>query len=249
VVLCAEGEWHTLPARMAAAVMRLRGLDVTFIGPSLPAEEIPGFLGANTPPVVAVACALSFNLVGAWRSITAVRQVGAHVLAGGRGYGAHGGWAGLVGADDWADDFVSGADRVLGHDVTQVTLPRPGTGDPIAVAEVLRLRRDSVGLVEAILHVVLDEQSLAEAPDGLITATRRDIEASVGAVASAVLVGDDRLVEAHVEWLEPVMSARELPLTLVSSAFRALADLLPEATPLSRAMAEVGYRACTQVWR
>jgi methanogenic corrinoid protein MtbC1 len=40
VVTCAEGEWHSLPARMVAEVLRLHGWQVTFLGASTPADHL-----------------------------------------------------------------------------------------------------------------------------------------------------------------------------------------------------------------
>lgn len=246
-VVCAEGEWHTLPARMAAAVMRLRGLDVTFVGPSLPAYEIAGFLGGEAPPVIAVSCALPYNLAAAWRSVTAARQVGAHVLAGGRGFGPHGVWSALVGADDWAPDFTTGADLATVRGSQPPPLPRPGVGDPAAVEEVMRVRRDSVLLGERVVRCVLDGESVVgPLADDLLVTLRDDVAAALGAVAASVLVGDPLVVLGHVEWLERVVAAREFPLTVVATMLAGWADVLPDDAERTQAMIAVALDACTQ---
>jgi hypothetical protein len=36
---CAEGEWHTMPARLAAELARTSALDVVMLGPSIPARS------------------------------------------------------------------------------------------------------------------------------------------------------------------------------------------------------------------
>lgn len=47
VVACSEGEWHVLPGRMGAEILRLRGLDALLIGPSVPADDLAAMLGAD----------------------------------------------------------------------------------------------------------------------------------------------------------------------------------------------------------
>ncbi|SRR6266487_2259805 len=44
VVTCAEGEWHSLPARMAAELLRVHGWQVTFLGASTPADHLRRFV-------------------------------------------------------------------------------------------------------------------------------------------------------------------------------------------------------------
>jgi methanogenic corrinoid protein MtbC1 len=246
VVLCAEGEWHTLPARMAAAVLRLRGADVTFVGPSLPAHEIAGFLGENPPAVVAVACALPLNLTGAWHTIGAVRQVGAYVVAGGRGFGPHGRWAQAVGADAFGADFSSGADEILARIEGPPPLPRTHVGDPAAIDEAARLRRRRTPLAEAATERALGPDALDRLPDRVVAATREDLAATLSALESAVLIDDRALVREFVGWFEAVMAARSLPLSFVAQAFVSLLDVLPDSLHRTRAAARAGLESCTQ---
>ena len=105
VIACSEGEWHMLPAQMATEVLRLRGADVSFIGPSVPADDLAEFIGDDPPAAVAVTCSMPMSLVGAWRSISALRELGMTVVCGGRGFGPDGRWGLALGADHWATDF------------------------------------------------------------------------------------------------------------------------------------------------
>ena len=246
IVLCAEGEWHTLPARMAAAVLRLRGADVTFVGPSLPAHEVAGFLGEDPPAVVAVACALPMNLTGAWRTISAVRQVGAFVVAGGRGFGPHGRWAAVAGADAYAPDFLRGADTILALRDQPTPLPRAAVGEPVAIDEAGRLRRRRIPLAEAATERALGPRAVEALPERVVSATREDLAATLSALESAVLVDDDTLIASFVDWFEAVMAARDLPLNVVAQAFVSLLEVLPDSLPRARAMARAGRDACTQ---
>ena len=48
-VACAEGEWHVIPGRLVSEILRLRGFEVDFVGPSVPAIEFARFLGPGSP--------------------------------------------------------------------------------------------------------------------------------------------------------------------------------------------------------
>ena len=245
-LLPSEGEWHTLPARMLAGVLRLRGMDVVLAGPTLPADEIPGFLGSRPPAVVAVACSLPINLVGAWHTISAVRQVGAYVVVGGRGFGADGRWAQQVGADAWASSFSRGADLILAAASSAPPLPRPPLADDGVVGEVAHLDRNTATLAEVATLAALPKGALDALPTAELAVTRDELRGSIRTVAAAVLVDDPTVVRDYVIWLESVITARNLPLSFVTAVFTALLDALPESLPRSRAMARAGRDACTQ---
>jgi hypothetical protein len=66
VVTCAEGEWHSLPARMAAEVLRLHGWRVTFLGASTPADHLRRLL--------AEVDAVGWSLAARCRSFSAARS-------------------------------------------------------------------------------------------------------------------------------------------------------------------------------
>jgi hypothetical protein len=104
VVACVEGEWHSLPARMASELLRLRGWDVTFLGPSVPADDLAARVRQLAPDAVGLSCSVPLFLKGANRSIVACRAVGVPVVAGGTGFGDEGRYAIRLGADGWTAD-------------------------------------------------------------------------------------------------------------------------------------------------
>lgn len=128
VVACTEGEWHVLPGRLASETLRLRGVEVTFIGPSVPAADLADFLGTQHSPVVAISCSMQMSLCGAWRSITALRELGIQIICGGQGFGPAGRWGLALGADQWAPDFATGADLVVAGIAGPAPGPRPPGG-------------------------------------------------------------------------------------------------------------------------
>ena len=84
-------------------VLRLRGTDVSFIGPSVPAAELAAFLGDDPPAAVAITCSMPMSLTGTWRTISALRALGMTIVCGGRGFGPDGRWGLALGAC-WLED-------------------------------------------------------------------------------------------------------------------------------------------------
>jgi methanogenic corrinoid protein MtbC1 len=245
-VICCEGEWHTLPAEMAASVMRLNGTPAEMIGPSLPAEEIAGYLGSDPPRVVAVACSVPMHLIGAWRTITALRACGVAIVAGGRGFGPHGRWAIALGADHVATDFRSGAELVRRLRASPAGLPLGDRVPPDVAIEVEVLRREGPTWTELATQAARERWPGLDTRTAAVLATRADIDVTVQAIGSAVLVGDETLLRDYVAWFEGVIAARELPLSFVSAAFVLLHAAIPASLPRLRAMAWVGLESCTQ---
>ena len=246
LVLAPEGEWHTLQARLAAEVMRLSGLDVTLVTPSLPSAEIAAFLGDDPAHVVAVPCSLAWNLVGAWRTIGAVRAAGSHVLVGGRGYGPAGAWAGTVGADVWSGDLREGAAEVAELLQAPPAPRRPQVGDDVARLEVAQLRRDGPAFVESALAAVSLRWPTFWHDVEATVQIREDLDVLVRALASSVLVADARLIVDTVTWFERVVAARGQPLAMVSGALVLLHETLPPRLERARSMARAGLDACSQ---
>ncbi len=245
-VVCCEGEWHTLPARMAVEVLTLQGFTASLVGPSLPATEVTAFLGEDPPPVVLVACALTRNLVGAWRTVSAVRAAGARTVCGGPGFGRGGVWAGAVGATTglvvhrrgsgrspagWSSRARCRAHRPARAPATRSTRPGGAAGP---VADLERAVHDIAARYGR--HPLWGGQG-------------EDMTPVLGAVCSATLVDDATVVTDFVAWLESVNAARGLPLVTVAAAFQTLVDLLPASCPSVRAMAAAGAAACTQPLR
>lgn len=102
VVACVEGEWHTLAARMAAAVAATGDAKVTVLGPSLPAEQLHRRLSAGDIDALALSCTIATNLIGAARCVAAAHELGVPVTVGGRAFGANPHRAEAIGADAWS---------------------------------------------------------------------------------------------------------------------------------------------------
>ena len=244
-VACSEGEWHALPVRMMTDVLRLRGVEAAFVGPSLPAAELDEFLGTDPPPVVAVGCSLPESLPGAWKAITVLRRIGITVVAGGRGFGPHGRWSAAVGADHWAPTFSRGADVVLA--AQSVEPPPPGRPSPVpesCVIELRHLQRTGDAVVERAVAEAVAAWPAVMSREQAVHATRSDLRSTLRTLTAAVLVQDADLVTDFVRWFEDVLAARQLPVAFVPSAFELLLHQLPPGLTQVRRMAEEGLVAC-----
>lgn len=219
-------------------------MDVTFIGPSVPAADLADFLGAQHAPVVAISCSMQLSLCGAWRSITALRDLGIHIICGGPGFGPQGRWGLALGADQWAPDFATGADLVLAGIAGPAPGPRPPLGDPAAISETTRLDRDFEAVIEAATALALARwPKLADSASG-VRATREDLAATLRALRSSVIVGDQEVLADYIRWFESVLAARELPLGFVPTGLWLLEQVLPPGYELLRGAARSAVGLC-----
>jgi methanogenic corrinoid protein MtbC1 len=245
-VACAEGEWHVIPGRLVSEILRLRGFEVDFVGPSVPAIEFARFLGPGSPGVVAVSCSMPSSLIGAWRTITALRAAGKIIVCGGRGFGPLGVWGVALGADMGADDMDAGMALLDDALAGPAGVPRPDVVQRDVGAEVALATREFTRVVGAATqlavvrgtHVVDGETALGEAR-GMLAFTLRTVIAST-------LVGDDRIVTDHVDWAESLLAGRSWPINLVAEAFDLLVTVLPADLPRISATAQAGMAACSE---
>lgn len=226
---CAEGEWHALPARMAAAVAGSRGARVTVLGGSMPAAQLERRLAAGDVDVLALSCTLSTRLLGALRSVEAAHAVGVPVVAGGRAFGTTPHRALAVGADAWSLDP---ADLVAG--------PPPLRGDRVEVLpEVLLLDAPGPHLLdEAERRLAVVAPAVVPPGDPSRASVLADL---LRHTAAAVLTGDPTVLQEGLDWY----AARDLaalPAALVARAAVELAEGVAHEAPLGAAALRAAAR-------
>jgi methanogenic corrinoid protein MtbC1 len=226
VVTCAEGEWHSLPARMAAEVLRLHGWQVTFLGASAPADHLRRFLAEVGAVGVVISCAVPIFLGGAQRSIQAAHAAEVPALVGGRGFGRDDLRARRLGAEGWAPDAVAAA-RLLGKWRRQP----PAVGRrPVGMrdAESLELEAVRPELVEAAMgELFLRFPPLAGYSEPQLARTREDLGYILQFLEAALLTDDPRIfLDDFLPWLTRVLSSRGLPAGVVTVGLEALAAVL-----------------------
>lgn len=220
-VACVEGEWHSLPARMAAAIAGADSdLQVTMLGASLPSDQLRRRLSSGDIDALALSCTLPTNLIGAARCIAAAHDVDVPVIVGGRSFGRSPHRAEAVGADCWAVD----ARALMG--------PLPDlAGRPAQVSP------------EALLLDAVDDATISLAYDRMVGAfprlsnlstyqqarTREDLRWMARFTAAALLTEDASIIEDLLRWLCGLLDGA-VPASIITTSAHLLAETLePEA--------------------
>lgn len=209
VIACADGEWHTLPSRLLAESLRLRGYPVSFLGASVPAAHLTAYLQQHEPAAVLISISLPVRLPSARRAVLAARQAGVPVLAGGRGFGDTDRWAHRLGADAWAADAVEAAG------VLEKWPPAEESGDGLdhlADDEYARLLAGTPELVAGCLTAL--EQRFP--PMRGYSAWQRqatvdDLHHLTSFLASAVYIDDETLFARFLRWMADILAVRQVP--------------------------------------
>jgi len=225
LLTCADGEWHALPSRLLAAALRHAGWQVTFLGASVPADHLGPLLHEVGPDVTAISCALPTRLIEARRSIELSRDAGVPVLVGGRGFGADGRWARVLGADAWAPDARS-ALSVLAA-LPPFTSPAPPM--PVSSSEISALRSRTTAVVEESVQRMLARLPEVAAYDARQRRrTEEDVAHIVEFLGAAHFVQDVTLFTDFTAWLRDVLVARGVPAATLVAGLGVVGDVLGE---------------------
>ncbi|MCG5469513.1 cobalamin-dependent protein [Micromonospora sp. LAH09] len=209
VVACMDGEWHALPPRLVAEVLRLRGWQVTFLGASVPAAHLVSYLHRYDAHAVALACALPMRLPHAHRMIEACRRSDVPVVVGGRGFGADGRWARRLGVA-WAPNAPAAAELIADERALRGVPPARLTH--LADDEYASLVRRRGELIDSALADLRDRVPAARAYSPTqLDATVSDLGHIVDFLAAAVYVDDPSLFTEFVEWLSEILLSRGVP--------------------------------------
>ena len=223
VVSCAEGEDHSLPARMVAAYLIYLGWRVTFLGATLPAADLGAFLDEHQPAALLLSCTAHGNLLGARACIKAAHRAGVPVIAGGFAFGANSHRAEALGADGWVPD-----PRQLEHLLD--------SWDPdLAAAEAKVLTdEDAIMLADALPGLI--ETAVTEELGGVSVApTRADLSLLGESLTAAVLLNDRSLIDDFVTWHQTRHQAHTDVLP-TNSLLGTLSKCLPSSATRAQAM-------------
>jgi methanogenic corrinoid protein MtbC1 len=214
VVAAAEGDYHSLPARLVAAHLAFLGYRLTFLGANVLAADLREYLEFEQPEALVISCAMTGHLLGARATVRAGHSAGTPVIVGGRGFGPTGEWADSVGADAWAANPRQVAD-ILGS-----WEPDPETAEARALDPSPELA-DLIGRREAVLAAA--QNLLADRSVQVDARIRDELAILHGAVEASLLVGDDKPVIDTLAWQETTLAAHQISLAA------AVADALETA--------------------
>ncbi|MEU8303066.1 cobalamin-dependent protein [Actinomadura sp. NPDC048955] len=241
-VACIDGEWHALPARILAEVLRLRGWQVDYLGAQVPTPHLIAHVHRTNPAVVALSSSIATRLPSAHAAITACQATGTPVLVGGAAYGPDGRYAALLGADGWAPDARSAADRLAEGrlrkppPVHQVVDDLPHLADQ----EYTQISRTARGLVRHVMtELPARFPAMADYTDQQRRHTAEDIAHIVDFLGTALYVDDPDLFTGFIAWTAGILGARGVPARSLLPGLDLLAEQLVDypraADLLSRA--------------
>jgi len=222
LVACVEEEYHTLPARMGTERLRAAGWDVTFLGGSLPAEDLQRFAALSEPDIVVLSCTVPLFLPGAARCIAAITDLGLPAVAAGGGFGSTPARAARIGASGW-----------IGTEAHASLLAvNPGPAGPVlethpaAVAlEVQGEELSSACIAEMSVRI---PQMSAYSPRQLAH-TRADLGYILRYLALAIDMDERPIFDTFISWLSRVLNSRQVPASTLDRSLEILADVLERA--------------------
>ncbi|TCB94330.1 cobalamin B12-binding domain-containing protein [Micromonospora zingiberis] len=218
VVACMDGEWHALPARLVAEVLRLRGWQVTFLGASVPAAHLVSYLHRHDAYAVALACALPMRLPHAHRMIEACRRSDVPVVVGGRGFGTDGRWARRLGVA-WAPDGPAAADLLA--DERALRGAGPTELAHLADDEYASLVGRRGELIDSALADLTQRMpAVRDYTPAQLDSTVSDLGFLLDFLAAALYVDDGTLFTEFVDWLVTILVSRGVPAAAVGATLR-----------------------------
>ncbi|MET8100525.1 cobalamin B12-binding domain-containing protein [Streptomyces sp. NPDC005236] len=248
-VTCVDGEWHSLPARLVAEVLKLRGWKVDYLGAQVPTGHLISHIHRTGPEFVALSSSIPVRLPTAHATITAVQATGTPVLVGGAAFGRHGQYARRLGADAWAPDAKAAADRL-----ERGPLPRPALAhQPIddlphlADQEYTMVARSRTRLVREVTGTLAERfPAMRDYTDAQRERTAEDIAHIVDFLATALYTDDVDLFTDFILWTAGILGSRGVPARSLVPALGILGEQLkdfPRATSTLRQAADCLTRA------
>lgn len=199
LVVCAEREWHALPALLLTAHLEHLGHSIVNLGADVSTVALQIAIDDHVPRAVLVSASLASSLIFVRRHVETVRAAGVPVVVGGTAFDTAGLRAERIGATAYASSpaALSAALTALPGSVTAAPDLRSA-----AAREAYAVATDMEALIARVqtrlttrfgeqAHVISDQ-----------------VPHLIGALAAALLSGDDTLVAEARAWLIDVARAR-----------------------------------------
>lgn len=225
-LVCAEGEWHTTPARMAALTLRDAGWHVDFLGGSTPPEHLRSALDHTRPHVLAVSATLPLSLTGVPPVIDVAHRLDIPVLAGGAAFGTTGHRARVLNADGHAPHLGRAAGMLTGWLDHPPTRPMDASNPDVQRERAPLQRRREAVLVSAYAHLEHAVPAMKHYSEAQRVHTRRDLDYTLQFLDVALLVEDPGLFREYAAWLDVLLTHRGVPPGMLRTSFDAIARTL-----------------------
>ncbi|TYB70239.1 cobalamin-binding protein [Nonomuraea sp. PA05] len=234
-VACVDGEWHAFPTRLLAEVLRLDGWRVDYLGPHVPTPFLPIQVRESEADVVLLSASLPTRLPAAREAITACREVGRPVLAGGAAFGEDGRYARMLGADGWAPDGRGAARRLI-----EDPARGPGGAEGPDDQEYGQIKGTAQELIDSVMWRLSERiPAMAAYSDRQLRHTREDIGHVIDFLTMSVYVRDPALFSRFLLWMAGILTARGVPEETLYPALELIAAGL-KSCPRAQATVEQG---------
>ena len=237
-LVCAEGEWHVTPARLAALRLLHRGWRVTFLGASTPVDQLRRTLAQTRPDVLGVSCTLPLHLPGARRTVAVGHECGLPVVAAGAAFGPGDGRARAIGADAGGGDLEELEPRMRRW--LDGAPPVAPDGQPAHADEVVTLDRARSAIVDRVGGTFRPPVDAIDA-ERWLARTREDLEWILRFAAVSLDVADPTLFHEFLSWLQGVLVVRGVPVAALAVGLDRLADALPGGLPAVHELLAAGH--------
>ncbi|MFI6477131.1 B12-binding domain-containing protein [Nonomuraea sp. NPDC050663] len=246
-VACIDGEWHALPARILAEVLRLRGWQVDFLGAQVPTHHLIAHIHRTAPQVVGLSSSIPTRLPTAHAAVTACQATGTPVLVGGAAFGPGGRYAEILGADAWAPDARAAAE-LIPTIAPRSPAPQQAAIDDLphlADQEYTMVSRTAGTLVKSVM-AGLEERfpAMASYTPKQRGHTAEDIAHIVTFLATALYVDEERLFTDFVDWTAGILTVRGVPAVSLVPTLELLTQELSDF-PRARAMITAAHERLT----
>jgi methanogenic corrinoid protein MtbC1 len=224
VVVCAEGDTHSLPARMASALLAYEGYRTLFLGTSVPASDLAEYLASVDADVLVVSCTRPVHLLGARACVVAGHGAGVPVVVGGRAFHTGRRWE-LIGADACAPRLSALAELVQTWQPDPVDAEQRATSMLSAVETVVAHREH---LADSVTSAITEGGSLSDVHRRFV---RDAVQELIDLLAVALQLDDAELLADEVTWLSGLLGHRAgLPLSS-DQLLTCLEDVVAPLTP------------------
>ncbi|MEO7369881.1 MAG: cobalamin-dependent protein, partial [Ilumatobacteraceae bacterium] len=243
IVVCAEGDWHSLAAQMFGESLRGFGVGVTVLGASTPAPYVAELLSRRNADSLAISCSLPIYFPGVSKLIDIAHSQGVPVIVGGRALGTDGERAARLGADAWALNAEQAAVILKRWRLGGAPIPRPSVPPDLRA---LHMMEHAAEIAQAALPgLVASWSAMATYGDEQMSRTREDLAFNVQFLAASLLVRDDTVFTEFLDWLQSLLSNRGVPRTALPAGLEALRPVVEHEYPGIVRLLDLGRRQLT----
>ncbi|HSP29013.1 MAG TPA: diguanylate cyclase [Ilumatobacteraceae bacterium] len=240
MVVCAEGDWHSLAAQMFGESLRSLGVGVTILGASTPGPYVAELLARRGADSLAISCSLAIHFPGVIKLIDIAHEQGLPVVVGGRALGADGTRAARLGADAWAETADEAAVILQQWRIEGAPGQRTAASPDVRA---LHMMDHATAIAQAsFAELAAEFPPMAAYNSDQIARTHEDLAFNVQFLAAAVLTSDSTVFTEYLDWLRTLLDSRGVPGTALPAGLSALRPIVEQNYPDALAILDAGRR-------